>query len=139
MLTSQKFIHLTEAVVMVALKTPYGAIRGNEICQNLNLPLRYLEPELQNLTKAKILKSVRGPKGGYILAKEKRNITLLDIYSAMHSQEKPKKLSAFGGFLVGRINIVSATLEKTTLQDLITEATAKKLIKQDAEKVDFTI
>jgi len=139
MLTSQKFIHLTEATALIALRSPYGAVRGTEICESLKLPARYLEPEFQNLVKAKILKSVRGPKGGYVLAREKRNITLQDIYLAMQKPEKAKTLSAFGGFLAGKMEAMENDFAKTTLHDLITEASAKKLIKTGAEKPDFTI
>ena len=43
------------------------------------LPPRHLETLLQGLVQAKILKGVRGPRGGYELARERRKITLGEI------------------------------------------------------------
>lgn len=79
MLQVSKFHHLIEAVVHIALHAKPNAVRGPEICKALGLPERYLESDLQKLVHKGILRSVRGPKGGYVLAKERRNITLADI------------------------------------------------------------
>jgi Rrf2 family iron-sulfur cluster assembly transcriptional regulator len=43
------------------------------------LPPRHLETLLQGLVHAKILKGVRGPRGGYELARERRRITVGEI------------------------------------------------------------
>ena len=43
------------------------------------LPPRHLETLLQGLVHAKILKGVRGPRGGYELARERRRITAGEI------------------------------------------------------------
>lgn len=43
---------------------------------------RYLEQIFQNLKKAGILKSKRGPQGGYTLAKDASQITVLEIIQA---------------------------------------------------------
>src|SRR5579864_5284392 len=43
------------------------------------LPARHLETLLQGLVHAKILKGVRGPRGGYELARERRRITVSEI------------------------------------------------------------
>jgi Rrf2 family iron-sulfur cluster assembly transcriptional regulator len=43
------------------------------------LPARHLETLLQGLVHAKILKGVRGPRGGYELARERRRITIGEI------------------------------------------------------------
>ena len=47
-----------------------------------NLPPRYLETVLQALVRHGILKGVRGPRGGYELARERRRITAGDIVRA---------------------------------------------------------
>lgn len=85
-MTAQKFHHLIEAVVYIALHAKPNAVRGPEICKAQNLPERYLEADLQKMVHSGILRSVRGPKGGYVLAKERRNITLADIYAASNEQ-----------------------------------------------------
>jgi Rrf2 family iron-sulfur cluster assembly transcriptional regulator len=43
------------------------------------LPPRHLETLLQGLVHAKILKGVRGPRGGYELARERRRIMVGEI------------------------------------------------------------
>lgn len=61
---------------------------GTESCQiqdisrRQNISQRYLEQIFQSLKKAGILKSKRGPQGGYILAKSPKEITVRDIISA---------------------------------------------------------
>ena len=47
-----------------------------------NLPPRHLETVLQALVRQGILKGVRGPRGGYELARERRRITAGDIVRA---------------------------------------------------------
>ena len=46
------------------------------------LPARHLEPVLQALVRMGILKGIRGPRGGYELARERRRITADDILRA---------------------------------------------------------
>jgi Rrf2 family transcriptional regulator, iron-sulfur cluster assembly transcription factor len=43
------------------------------------LPPRHLETLLQGLVHARILSGVRGPHGGYVLARERRRITVGEI------------------------------------------------------------
>ena len=83
MLVTAKFYNLVEAVVYIALHAKPNAVRGPEICLAQGLPARYLEADLQHLVRAGILKSVRGPKGGYVLAKERRNISVGDVYRTL--------------------------------------------------------
>jgi Rrf2 family protein len=46
------------------------------------LPPRHLEPVLQALVRCGILKGIRGPRGGYELARERRRVTANDILRA---------------------------------------------------------
>ena len=136
MLNNYKFINLVEALMLIAIKSPHGAVRGTDICKSLNLPERYLEPEFQNLVHTGILKSVRGPKGGYVLGREKRNITLLDIYGALEKSEKPKNLSQFALLVNEKMSGVMRTLSETNINDLLLEGREKGLLKADIEKSD---
>jgi Rrf2 family protein len=51
------------------------------------LPPRYLEPVLQALVREGILKGVRGPHGGYALARDHKRITAEDIVRAASGDE----------------------------------------------------
>ena len=50
------------------------------------MPPRHLETLLQSLVHANILKGVRGPRGGYELARERRRITVGEIVRIAMSQ-----------------------------------------------------
>ena len=52
-----------------------------------NLPPRHLETVLQALVRHGILKGVRGPRGGYELARERRRITAGDIVRAVDGRD----------------------------------------------------
>jgi Rrf2 family protein len=134
-----KLIYLTEAVVMIALRSPAGALRGTEVCGQLGLPPRYLEPELQNLVRVGILKSIRGPKGGYVLAREKRNVNLQDLSKALVSQKPQGKFSKLASaVIIKSLELAEEALAKTTLHDIIQNAATLGLAKAP-ESTDFTI
>ncbi len=61
-------------------------VKAIEITERLGMQGRYLEQIFQQLVTANIINSIRGPKGGYVLYRERRNITIADIVRAM--QEK---------------------------------------------------
>jgi Rrf2 family transcriptional regulator, iron-sulfur cluster assembly transcription factor len=52
------------------------------------LPPRHLESLLQGLAQANILTGVRGPRGGYKLARERQGITALEIVRSAMAQSK---------------------------------------------------
>jgi Rrf2 family protein len=67
------------AVVDVALHSRPSPVAAKALAARHRLPPRHLETLLQGLVHAKILKGVRGPRGGYELARERRRISLGEI------------------------------------------------------------
>ena len=57
-------------------------IQVKEISRRQNISPRYLEQIFQSFKKAGILKSKKGPQGGYFLAKNPEEITVQDIVEA---------------------------------------------------------
>jgi Rrf2 family protein len=57
-------------------------IQVKEISRRQNISPRYLEQIFQSFKKAGILKSKKGPQGGYFLAKRPAEITVQDIVEA---------------------------------------------------------
>lgn len=57
-------------------------IQIQDISRRQHISQRYLEQIFQSLKKGGILKSKRGPQGGYMLAREPENITLSEIIRA---------------------------------------------------------
>ena len=66
---------------------------GPQSLQNVasaGIPRQYLEQLLGNLRRAGLVQSVRGSRGGYLLARDPATITVLDVIDAM---EGPLELS----------------------------------------------
>ena len=114
-----------------------GALSGNALAKSLHLPSRHLEPLLQALTREGILKAVRGPHGGYVLAREQRRITAADILRAAGTlddeSEEPVSGSALlvqaaGSILAKAENAFLASLSRISVEDLA-RSTAPKLRK----------
>ncbi len=85
-----KVLGISKASDYALLVTAYlGSQSGDmlksksEISRRLNLPSEFLSQILQKLTRAGILKSIRGVKGGYSLAKSSDKITFLDVIEAI--------------------------------------------------------
>ncbi len=80
----------------------------NEITAAQEIPERYLDQILTVLRRAGIVQSLRGAKGGYLLAKKPWQITLLEVFSALEgdSSAKVEKVAE------------SATIEKTTVLEI---------------------
>lgn len=55
----------------------------DEIARSKNIPKSFLAKILQRLVKAKIVKSLRGVKGGFQLARKPKEISLLDVIEAI--------------------------------------------------------
>lgn len=84
---SKKMFYAVEAVLYLAYNAGSDAISGRDIARRQGLPPRYLEGMLQQLVHAGILRSLRGPKGGYVLARERRRITLADICRVVRAMD----------------------------------------------------
>lgn len=56
------------------------------VAKRQNLSLNYLEQVFGTLRKAGIVKSLKGPQGGYLLAKEASEITVQEILEALEGK-----------------------------------------------------
>jgi Rrf2 family protein len=67
---------------------PRGAtIPGARLAEFHGVPGPYLAKHLQALTRAGVLESVPGPRGGYRLARPGQEITVLDVVEALDGDE----------------------------------------------------
>jgi Rrf2 family protein len=76
-----------EAVVDVAYNAADGPVQSKDIAARQDIPRRYLEQVMQRLVKAGVLRGVRGPRGGYRLARERRRVTLGEITRIVAAME----------------------------------------------------
>jgi Rrf2 family transcriptional regulator, iron-sulfur cluster assembly transcription factor len=84
---TKKLALAVEAVVDIACHGTEEPVQSQGIAVRLSLPKRYLEQVMQQLVRAQILKGVRGPKGGYRLAREGRLISVGDILRVVRGEE----------------------------------------------------
>jgi Rrf2 family protein len=81
-LLSRKGILAIAAVIDVALHAETRPVSAKALADRHGLPPRHLEPVLQALVHDGILRGVRGPRGGYELGREEKDITAVDILRA---------------------------------------------------------
>jgi len=105
-------------------------IKREDISRNQDISSQFLEQIFIPLTRSKIIKSVRGPGGGFILKKSSDDITIWDIFSSV---EKTTKLYENDTSNKGDLNILSkiqsvwdtidsdlkSTMEGISLSDII--------------------
>ena len=73
--------------VLYLARQPFKKISFvNEISEDYKIPRSFLAKILQKLVKAKIVRSYRGVKGGFSLAKQARDITALDVLEAIEGK-----------------------------------------------------
>ncbi|MFH1615425.1 MAG: Rrf2 family transcriptional regulator [Planctomycetota bacterium] len=71
------------AVGYIAQYYKDGAVLAARISKEYDIPLEYLLKILQQLVRANVLRSKRGPRGGFFLARPAENITMLEIIEAV--------------------------------------------------------
>ncbi len=84
---SKKMWFTIEAVIDIAFHAGGQPVQSNEITRRQGIPKRYLEQTLQQLVRAGILAGVRGPRGGYRLARERRRISIGEVVRVVQSME----------------------------------------------------
>jgi Rrf2 family protein len=67
----------------IARNEKNGIVLSQTISKEYNIPLEYLLKILQQLVRANILRSKRGPRGGFVLGKSVSKITMLEIVEAV--------------------------------------------------------
>jgi Rrf2 family protein len=71
------------AVGHIARHENERAVLSHDISNRYNIPLEYLLKILQQLVRANVLRSKRGPRGGFSLTKPAHKITVLQIIEAV--------------------------------------------------------
>ena len=85
-----------ETVIDIALYARSDPVKMQAITERQNVSQRYLEKIMQCLVHADILRSIRGRQGGYILARERRLITVGEIIHVFSSHNIPHQNAPIG-------------------------------------------
>ncbi len=80
---STKIRYGSRAILVLALHYGEGPIELKEIAKEENISLKYLEQVINPLRTGGLVKSIRGSKGGYSLAKPPSEICLYDVVEVL--------------------------------------------------------
>ena len=148
-LLSRRCLLAIAAVVDIALHARPQPVAAKLLAARHALPPRHLETLLQTLVRVGILKGVRGPRGGYELARERRKITAGDIARAAMQEAieeglGPEPQSRLVDEVIGpEVEQASAAflaaLDTVTVEELCQRAQAKAVFGEPGKKPDFTI
>ena len=146
---SRKAILALEAVLDIACNSRPDPVQAKEITRRQGVPHRYLEQVMQALVRAGILKGVRGPRGGYRLARERRRITAGEIVRLVAELEAADEPELHGASPIGdrvvRPMIESVhtnlmrELDSITIEDLCHKAEETGLAEPLEVRADFAI
>lgn len=134
------------AVADIAIHARAAPVAAKALAARLNLPPRHLEGLLQDLVHANILKSVRGPRGGYELARERRRITAASILRSVSEDDGAEETGNCRLITEVVAPIVDAAgraflnaLDTITLDDICRRAEGLKLYEERIPGPDFAI
>lgn len=142
---SRKTLLALEAVLDIAYNARPDPVQSKDITKRLGIPQRYLEQVMQQLVHEGVLKGVRGPKGGYTLARERRRITVAEIVRMVDAAEEDDGPTSDLGLRVAQPlwrdaqEAVLKELEAVTMQDLCIKAESLGVKRGGETPTDFTI
>lgn len=125
------------ALLELAAVYPLGeTLQIRQIAAIQDIPDRYLEQLLATLRRGNLVKSQRGSKGGYMLAREPRQISLFDVITCLEGADsQPKAQGTYSTNLemavIGEIwqevhTSANRVLQKYTIKDLLEKRDARK-------------
>jgi Rrf2 family protein len=130
-LLSRKGLLAIAAVIDVALHGRGRPVSAKALAARHALPARHLEQVLQALVRVGILKGIRGPHGGYELARDRRRITVDEILRAAGTIEDSGEADMAGSALLNDVVIpavsqaeraFAAALSRINIDDLTRRA-----------------
>jgi Rrf2 family protein len=129
-LLSRKGLLAIAAVIDVALYGLGRPVSAKALAARHNLPSRHLEPVLQALVRVGILKGIRGPRGGYELARERRRITADDILRAAGTIEEGDQTSDAGSALLEQVVLPAVGQAEKAFSSALSRINLDELVKR---------
>lgn len=147
---SRKSLLALEAVLDVAYNARPEPVQSKDITARLGIPQRYLEQVMQSLVHQGVLKGVRGPRGGYTLARERRRITvgeivrIVDALERADEDEEEAPVSELGEKIARPLwreaeAAFLARLDSVTMEELCTRGAELGVPRAGEPAPDFTI
>ncbi len=129
---STRILYGLRAVLVLASRFGEGSLSVSQIAKKEGISVAYLEQILNALKKKGFVKSVRGPQGGYVLAKKPSEIPLMELLVALGD----KNFLDFGVKLtltpetdeIAIANFIFLKKFKSSIETGLSEMTLKNLI-----------
>jgi Rrf2 family iron-sulfur cluster assembly transcriptional regulator len=144
----KKTLYAIESVLDIAYHAGGETVQSREITRRQGIPRRYLEQALQQLVRHGILVGLRGPRGGYRLARERRRITVGDIVRVVGANDTVDEGEENGSELGRKVvrplwtelqSELMARLDGITIDELCNRADAAGVISEGRQHLDFSI
>ncbi len=132
------------AIIELAMNYGKGPLQIRVIAQNQDISVKYLEQLMTILRSAGFIRSIRGSKGGYLLARQPSQIRLSDVFDALEGNvttvecvEDKNYCDRNADCIARQVwaqvqRAIKNVLQSITLQDLVDRAKAEK-------KLDYQI
>ncbi|UCG50067.1 MAG: Rrf2 family transcriptional regulator [Phycisphaerales bacterium] len=130
---SRKCRYALRAIFELALRDTTEAVKVQDIAAAQAIPPRFLEVILAELKHGGFVESRRGKDGGYVLAREPRELTVGQVIGFLHggpkrAEARPDLMGAyaFSGMWEAVNHAVSSVYDKTTFAGLVEQEVARR-------------
>jgi Rrf2 family transcriptional regulator, iron-sulfur cluster assembly transcription factor len=126
----RKAILAVAAVIDIALYAKGRPVAAKALAARHGLPPRHLEPVLQAFVREGILKGIRGPGGGYELAREPREITAEAILHAAGTVEDADEALPSTSTLVARVVVPAMSQAEKAFSEVLAQVTVADMVRR---------
>jgi Rrf2 family protein len=122
-------LKISEAASLAIHALGFLADRGEvpvttrQIATRFQMSEAHLAKVLQRLIRVDLVRSIRGPKGGFLLTREPESVTLLEVFEAIEGPFEPSRCLLSGAIcdgescIIGKIVVEANTLLKQRLEE----------------------
>ena len=133
---SKKSRYGIAALIDLAIYQKEGRVALNNIAERNKISLQYLEQVFAALRRNKIVKSIKGAQGGYLLAKDVKDITVAEIINAL---DGTYKIEDEEGESVASHIIQDKIVDRVNdnLDEILTNITLRDLLEAHGEYIEY--
>lgn len=143
----KKLYYAVEAVLYIAYYSDDHPISSRDIAAEQGLPPRHLEQIMQKLVHGRILRGLRGPRGGYQLARPAGQITVGEICDVLREDDLVSEMppttplgeTVIRPFWEVLCGDVRGRLMDISIADLCTQAMHKNIPKKVSARLDSVV
>jgi Rrf2 family protein len=119
MRVSNRLDYAVRALIELALRDGEGPIAAREIARHRGIPEAFIHQVMASLARAGMIRSMRGPSGGHVLALPPERITIADIAAAVDAEpDRERTTDPLGNFWNGLYEVQGTYLRNMTLSGL---------------------